>query len=55
MDFKSLFVKQDENIYNSFPDAIIVLDFLKNITIVNKRAELLLGYSTAELKTRISK
>ena len=50
MDIQKFLFNQNDNIYNSFPDAIIVINFMRNIVVWNKRAELLFGYTEKEIK-----
>jgi len=52
MGIKDLFFNNDETIYNNFPDAIIVLDFMRNIIVWNKKAEAIFGYSKLEIKNK---
>ena len=52
MGIKDIFFGNKESIYNNFPDAIIVLDFMRNIIEWNNRAELLFGYKKAEIKNK---
>ena len=52
MGIKDIIFNNNENIYNNFPDAIIVLDFMRNIVVWNKRAELLFGYTKSEIKNK---
>ncbi len=50
MDIQKFLFNQNDNIYNNFPDAIIVINFMRNIVVWNKRAELLFGYTEKEIK-----
>ena len=52
MGIKNIIFNNNENIYNNFPDAIIVLDFMRNIVVWNKKAELLFGYTKSEIKNK---
>ena len=52
MNIKDFLFNNDEKIYNNFPDAIIVLDFMRNIILWSKKAELLFGYSKSEVKNK---
>ena len=52
MGIKDIIFNNKESHYDNFPDAIIVLDFLRNITYWNKRAEILFGYSKSEIKNK---
>ncbi len=52
MGIKDIIFNNKENIYDNFPDAIIVLDFMRNIVVWNKRAEMLFGYSKNEVKNK---
>jgi len=52
MNIKDLFFNTDENIYNNLPDAIIILDFMRNIIVWNTKAEMLFGYTKAEVKNK---
>ena len=52
MGIKDIIFNNNEDVYNNFPDAVIVLDFMRNIIVWNKRAEMLFGYSKAEVKNK---
>ena len=52
MGIKDLFFNNNEDIYNNFPDAVIVIDFMRNIIVWNKRAELIFGYTKSEIKNK---
>lgn len=52
MGIKDIIFANKESFYDNFPDAIIVLDFMRNITYWNKRAEILFGYSKLEIKNK---
>ncbi|MCR4881324.1 MAG: PAS domain-containing sensor histidine kinase [bacterium] len=52
MDIKGFLFNNDEKIYNNFPDAIIVLDFTRNIIMWNKKAEIIFGYTKSEVKNK---
>ena len=52
MNIKDFWFNNDEKIYNNFPDAVIVLDFMRNIVLWSKKAELLFGYTKAEVKNK---
>ena len=52
MGIKDIIFNNSANIYNNFPDAVIVLDFMRNIIEWNNRAELLFGYKKAEIKNK---
>ena len=52
MNIKEFFFNNNESIYNNFPDAVIVLDFMRNIIMWNKKAEIIFGYTKAEVKNK---
>ena len=52
MNIKDFLFNNDEKIYNNFPDAVIVLDFMRNIILWSKKAEVLFGYSKSEVKNK---
>lgn len=52
MNLKDILFGNKENIYNNFPDAIVVLDFMRNIIVWNNKAEVLFGYKKIEVKNK---
>ena len=52
MNIKDIIFNNRENVYDNFPDAIIVLDFMRNIVVWNKKAEVIFGYKKAEVKNK---
>ena len=52
MNIKDIIFNNSENVYDNFPDAIIVLDFMRNIVVWNKKAEVIFGYKKAEVKNK---
>ena len=52
MGIKDLFFNNNDDVYNNFPDAVIVIDFMRNIIVWNKRAELIFGYTKSEIKNK---